>query len=238
MGRAFEYRKARKFKRWNQMSKVFSKIGKEIAIAVKESGPSPETNSKLRALIANARAANMPKDNVDRAIKKAASKDSEDYKELVYEGKGPHGIAIIVECTTDNPNRTVASVRSYFTRSGGQLLTTGALDFLFDQKSVFRIKAAGVSVEDLELELIDYGADEVFAEEDNVVIYGGFADFKAIQDFLESKAIEIVSAEFERLPVESKALNAEQQADVDKLLEKFEDDEDVSNVYHNMAYAD
>lgn len=220
------------------MSKVFSKIGKEIAIAVKESGPSPETNSKLRALIANARAANMPKDNVDRAIKKAASKDSEDYKELVYEGKGPHGIAIVVECTTDNPNRTVASVRSYFTRSGGQLLTTGALDFLFDQKSVFRIKAGGLSVEDLELELIDYGADEVFAEEDNVVIYGGFADFKAIQDYLESKAIEIVSAEFERLPVESKTLNAEQQADVEKLLEKFEDDEDVSNVYHNMAFSE
>lgn len=238
MGRAFEYRKARKFKRWNQMSKVFSKIGKEIAIAVKESGPSPEGNSKLRALIANARAANMPKDNVDRAIKKAASKDAEDYKELVYEGYGPYGIAIVVECTTDNPNRTVASVRSYFTRSGGSLGTTGSLDFLFDRKSVFRIKPNNYSVEDLELELIDYGADEVFAEEDNVVVYGGYSDFKAIQNFFEEKGIEMVSAEFERIPVDAKALTAEQQADIEKLLEKFEDDEDVSNVYHNMAFTD
>lgn len=235
MGRAFEYRKARKLKRWGNMSRTFTRIGKEITIAAKAGGPDPSTNPRLRSLIQNAKAANMPKDTVDRAIKKATDKDSSDYKEIIYEGYGPFGIAIVVETATDNNTRTVANVRSYFTKHGGSLGTQGSLTFLFDHKSVFKIKPKeGVSLEDLELELIDYGVDEIEADEEEIVLYGEFEEFANIQKYLEGNGFEIVSAEFERIPHELKDVTAEQRVTLDKLLEKLEEDEDVQNVFHNM----
>lgn len=235
MGRAFEYRKARKLKRWGNMSRTFTRIGKEITIAAKAGGPDPSTNPRLRVLMQNAKAANMPKDTVERAIKKATDKDAGDYKEITYEGYGPFGIAIFVEAATDNNTRTVANVRSYFTKHGGSLGTQGSLTFLFDHKSVFKIKPKdGVSLEDLELELIDYGVDEIEADEDEIVLYGEFEEFANIQKYLEGNGFEIVSAEFERIPHELKDVTAEQRATLDKLLEKLEEDEDVQNVFHNM----
>ncbi|MDE6645409.1 MAG: YebC/PmpR family DNA-binding transcriptional regulator [Muribaculaceae bacterium] len=239
MGRAFEYRKARKLKRWGNMSRTFTRIGKEITIAAKAGGPDPSTNPRLRALMQNAKAANMPKDTVERAIKKATDKDASDYKEITYEGYGPHGIAIFVEAATDNNTRTVANVRSYFTRYGGNLGTQGSLTFLFDHKSVFKIKAKeGVELEDLELELIDYGVDEIEADEEELVLYGAFEEFANIQKYLETNDFEIVSAEFERIPHELKEVTAEQRVALDKLLEKLEEDEDVQNVFHNMKEDD
>ena len=235
MGRAFEYRKARKMKRWGNMSRTFTRIGKEITIAAKSGGPDPTTNPRLRALMQNAKAANMPKDTVERAIKKATDKDASDYKEITYEGYGPHCIAIFVEAATDNNTRTVANVRSYFTRYGGNLGTQGSLTFLFDHKSVFKIKSKdGISLEDLELELIDYGVDEIEADEDEIILYGAFEEFANIQKYLEGNEFEIVSAEFERIPHELKEVTAEQRVALDKLLEKLEEDEDVQNVFHNM----
>lgn len=235
MGRAFEYRKARKMKRWGNMARVFTKLGKEISIAVKAGGPDPVSNPRLRALMQNAKAENMPKENVERAIKKAISKDEADYKEMVYDGYAPHGIAVVVETATDNPTRTVANVRSYFNKFGGSLGTTGSLSFLFDRKSVFKIAPKeGLDLEELELELIDYGVDEIFAEENEVVLYGEFESFNKIQKHLEENSFEIISAEFERIPNDTKELNEEEQAQVMKLIEKIEDDEDVQNVYHNM----
>ncbi|MDE5688704.1 MAG: YebC/PmpR family DNA-binding transcriptional regulator, partial [Paramuribaculum sp.] len=199
MGRAFEYRKARKLKRWGNMSRTFTRIGKEITIAAKAGGPDPDTNPRLRVLMQNAKAANMPKDTVERAIKKATDKESGDYKEIVYEGYGPFGIAIVVEAATDNNTRTVANVRSYFNRYGGSLGTQGSLAFMFDHKSVFKIKPKeGVDLDELELELIDYGVDELDAEEEEINIYGAFEEFANIQKYLEDNGYEIISAEFER----------------------------------------
>ena len=245
MGRAFEYRKARKLKRWGNMSKTFTRIGKEITIAVKASGPDPANNPRLRALLQNARAENMPKDTVERAIKKATDKDAKDYKELTYEGYGPHGIAIFVEAATDNNTRTVANVRSYFTKHGGSLGTQGSLSFMFDHKSVFKIKPKeGVSLEDLELELIDYGVDELEdivddeTGDEQVVLYGAFEEYSNIQKYLEENGFEIISSEFERIPTDLKEVTAEQRVTLEKLLEKFEDDEDVQNVFHNMKEED
>lgn len=236
MGRAFEYRKARKMKRWGNMARVFTKLGKEISIAVKASGPDPEANPRLRVLMQNAKTANMPKDNVERAIKKAVSKDFADYKDMVYEGYGPYGIAILVETQTDNTTRTVANVRSALNRHGGSLGTSGSLSFIFDRKSVFKvIPKEGVDIEEFELEIIDFGADEIEMDENEIVIYGQPEDFSRIQNYLEENQYEIVSAEFERFPNETKDLDPEQRAAVDKLIEKLEDDEDVSNVYHNMS---
>lgn len=235
MGRAFEYRKARKLKRWGNMAKTFTKIGKEIAMCVKTGGPDPVANSRLRVLIQNAKAANMPKENVERAIKRATSKDQEDYKEVVYEGYGPHGIAVLVETATDNPTRTVANVRSYFNKYGGSLGTSGSVSFMFEHNCIFKIKAKeGVDLEELELEMIDFGVSEVFSEDDNIIIYGNFESFGPIQKYLEEKDFEIVSAEFERVPNDSKELDAEQTANVEKLIEKLEEDDDVTNVFHNM----
>lgn len=235
MGRAFEYRKATKMKRWSNMAKTFTKLGKEITISVKSGGPDPNGNPRLRVLIQNAKAANMPKENVERAIKKATSKDVEDYKEMVYEGYGPNGIAIVIETATDNPTRTVANVRSYLTRHGGSLGTSGSLSFLFDHKSVFKIsKKEGLDIEELELELIDFGADEIAEDENEVVIYAEFESFAKIQKYLEEAGLEILSAEFERIPNDLKELNEEQRAQVYKLLDKLEEDEDVQNVFHNM----
>lgn len=217
------------------MSKAFSKISKEIIMAIRASGPSPEANSRLRALLQNARAVNMPKDNIERAIKKATNKDEADIKEIVYEGYGPHGIAVVVETATDNSNRTVAAVRSAFTRAGGTLGTSGSLDFLFDRKCVFRIPSAGQYIEELELEIIDAGGDEIFEDEENqIVIYGSYKDYGNIQQFLEEKGIAIISSDFERIPTDTKELTEEQQADIDKMLEKLEEDDDVQAVFHNM----
>ena len=239
MGRAFEYRKARKLKRWGNMSRTFTKIGKEITIAVKAGGPDPQANSRLRALMANAKAANMPKDTVDRAIKKATDKDASDYKEIVYEGYGPFGIAIVVETATDNNTRTVANVRSYFNKFGGNLGTSGSLSFMFEHKCVFHIKPKdGVSLEDLELELIDYGVDELDQDEDDIVIYGAFVENSNIQKYLEDNGFEITSSEFVRIPNDTKEVTAEQRETLEKLLEKFEDDDDVQNVFHNMKEDD
>ncbi len=244
MGRAFEYRKARKLKRWGNMSRTFTRIGKEITIAAKAGGPDPDSNPRLRALMQNAKAANMPKDTVERAIKKATDKDAGDYKEITYEGYGPHGIAIFVEAATDNNTRTVANVRSYFTKFGGSLGTQGSLSFLFDHKSVFKIKPkADVSLEDLELELIDYGVDELVDDVDDddneiIVLYGGFEDYSSIQNYLESNGFEIVSSEFVRIPNDIKEVSAEQRDAINRLLEKIEEDEDVQNVFHNMKESD
>lgn len=236
MGRAFEYRKASKLKRWGNMARVFTKLGKQITIAVREGGAEPDTNPRLRVLIQQARKENMPKETIDRAIKKATSKDEADYKEMVYEGYGPNGIAVVVETATDNPTRTVANIRSYFNRYGGSLGTTGSLQFLFDHKCVFKIAPKqGVSIDDLELELIDFGVDELVHDEDAIVLYGEFQSYANIQNYLEANGFEIFSAEFERIPNDLKELTEEQKVLVVKLLDKIEDDEDVQNVFHNMA---
>jgi len=228
-------------KRWGTMARTFTKLGKEIVMAVKSGGPDPTSNSRLRVLIQNAKAANMPKENVERAIKKATTKEQEDYKEIAYEGYGPHGIAIIIETATDNPTRTVANVRSYFNKCNGSLGTSGSVSFMFEHKCHFKVKGKeSVDLEELELEMIDFGADEIFAdtEEGNVEIYGEFETFGNIQKYLEQNEFEIVSAEFERIPTDTKELNAEQVADIEKLLAKFEEDDDVTNVFHNMKEAE
>ncbi|MDD4800963.1 MAG: YebC/PmpR family DNA-binding transcriptional regulator, partial [Proteiniphilum sp.] len=213
MGRAFEYRKARKLKRWGNMARVFTKLGKEITIATKSGGPDPDTNPRLRVLIQQAKKENMPKENVERAIKKATEKDASDYKEMIYEGYGPFGIAIVVETATDNPTRTVANVRSYFNKHGGSLGTTGSLEFLFDHKCVFKIaEKEGISLEELELELIDYGVDEVEVDEEEIILYGDFKSYADIQSYLEENGFEIHSAEFERFPNDTKELSDEQRA--------------------------
>ena len=235
MGRAFEYRKASKLKRWGNMARTFTKLGKEIAIAVKAAGPDPAGNTRLRVLIQNAKAANMPKDNVERAIKKATDKDTANYKEVLFEGYAPHGIALLIETATDNNNRTVANVRSYFNKHNGSLGTSGSLEFLFDHKCVFKVSPKdGVSLEDLELELIDYGVDEVEEDEGDIILYGEFKSYSEIQSYLEENGFEIHSAEFERIPHDTKSLDDDQRAQIEKLLEKFEDDDDVQNVFHNM----
>ena len=236
MGRAFEYRKARKLKRWGNMARVFTKLGKEITIAAKAGGGDPDTNPRLRALMATAKKENMPKENVERAIKKALSKEYTDYKEMNYEGYGPHGIEIFVETATDNTTRKVANIRSYFNKLGGSLGTTGSLEFLFEHKCVFHVaKKDGVNLDDLELELIDYGVDEVGEEDNEWVLYGEFAQNSQIQKYLEENGYEITSSEFVRIPNDTKTLTEEQMATVNKLIEKIEEDEDVQNVFHNMA---
>ena len=238
MGRAFEFRKARKMKRWSAMSKAFTRIGKDIVMAVKEGGPDPASNSRLRAVIQNAKAVNMPKDNVERAIKKASDKSQGDYKEVIFEGYAPHGIAVLVETATDNNTRTVANVRSYFNKCEGSLGTSGSVVFMFDHTCNFRINAEGLDPEEIELEFIDYGAEEVFADEDGILIYAPFESFGAIQSALEEKDIEILSSGFERIPQVTKALTPEQAVDVEKLLEKLDDDDDVQNVYHTMEESE
>lgn len=241
MGRAFEFRKERKLKRWGNMSKVFTRLGKEITMAAKSGGPDPDGNPRLRTLIATARSENMPKDNIERAIKKAVEKDQSDYKEIVYEGYGPHGIAFLIETATDNPTRTVANVRSYFNKFNGSLGTSGSVEFMFEHKCVFKVKAKEeIDIEELEFELIDYGADEVFADEENIVIYGPFESFGNIQKYIESNSnLELLSGGFERIPtVELKTLPADQKAELEKLIERFENDDDVQNVYHTMSIAE
>ena len=237
MGRAYEYRKARMYKSWGSMSKTFTRISKEIIMCVKSGGPDPANNSRLRVLMQNARAANMPKDTVMGSIKKAAGKDQADIKEFVYEGYAPHGIAVLVETASDNHTRTVANVRSYFNRTGGALGTSGSVGFLFEHKCIFKVKGKpGQDLEELELSMIDEGAQEIFAEEENIIISGEFEDFGAIQKYLEDNGFEIISAEFERIATQTKELTPEQAAEVEKTLVRFEDDDDVTNVFHNMVY--
>lgn len=237
MGRAFEYRKATKLKRWGNMARVFTKLGKQITIAAREGGADPDGNPRLRMLMQQAKKENMPKDNVERAIKKAFSKEESGYKEINYEGYGPHGIAIFVETATDNNMRTVANVRSYFTRSGGSLGTSGCLQFLFDHKCVFNVcPKEGMDLDEMELELIDYGVEEIGTDDDgNIIIEGDFQANSSIQKYLEDNGFDINSAEFVRIPNDVKTLTPEQRESVQKLLDKLEEDEDVQNVFHNMA---
>jgi YebC/PmpR family DNA-binding regulatory protein len=236
MGRAFEFRKERKFKRWGNMSRIFTRLGKELAIAAKEGGPDPDNNPRLRAIIQTARTENMPKENIERAIKRATEKDHSDYKEVVYEGYGPHGVAFIIETATDNPTRTVANIRSYFSKHGGSLGTSGSVEFMFEHKCVFKVKGTHeINLEELELELIDVGGEEVFAEEGCVVIYGTFESYGTIQKFIEEHKFELISGGFERIPTgELKELPPEHKVEIEKLTEKFEEDDDVQNVYTNM----
>jgi YebC/PmpR family DNA-binding regulatory protein len=234
MGRAFEFRKARKMKRWSAMSKAFTRIGKDIVMAVKDGGPDPDSNSRLRAVIQNAKSVNMPKDNIERAIKRASDKSLGDFKEVLFEGYAPHGIAILVETATDNNTRTVANIRSYFNKCDGSLGTSGSVVFMFDHTCNFRIQKSDLDIEELELELIDFGVEEVFEDEDGILIYAPFESFGAIQKYLEENSLEILSSGFERIPQVTKKLTDEQAADVEKLLEKIEEDDDVQNVYHTM----
>ena len=249
MGRAFEFRKERKLKRWGHMARTFTKLGKEITIAVKQGGPDVTGNPRLRALMAEARSEQMPKENIERAIKKATESKQGDFKEIIYEGFGPFGIAYLVEAATDNNTRTVANVRSYFNKCGGSLGTSGSVAFMFDHKCVFRIKESeGLDIEELELELIDYGAEEVFEEtvvdkDDNeskeVVIYGDYASYGAIQKYIEENGYELISGGFEQIPnVELKEVTAEQRSTLEKLIGLLEDDEDVTNVYTTMKPAE
>ena len=233
MGRAFEFRKARKMKRWSAMAKTFTRIGKDIVMAVKEGGASPETNSKLRAVIQNAKAANMPKDNIERAIKRASDKSTGDFKEIIFEGYGPYGIAIIVETASDNNNRTVANIRSYFNKYGGNLGTAGSVEFMFDRVCSFKINTE-IDLEELELNLIDFGVEEVLKEEEYVIVYSSFENYGQIQRELENQGIKIISSEFERIPKQFKNLDDEKKEEVNTLIENIEEDDDVQNVFHNM----
>ncbi len=250
MGRAFEFRKERKFKRWGHMAKIFTKLGKEITVAVKQGGADVVGNPRLRALIAEARSENMPKENIERAIKRAQEKDQGDFKEVIYEGYGPHGIAYLVETATDNTTRTVANVRSYFTKCGGTLATSGSVSFMFDHQCVFRIKEdpeKPIDLEELELEMIDFGAEEIFSEEvekengemaKEIVIYGAFESYGQIQKYIEDNNYELISGDFEWLPnVDLKEVTPEQRETLDKLTDMLEDDEDVTNVYSTLRPA-
>ncbi|HSZ25240.1 MAG TPA: YebC/PmpR family DNA-binding transcriptional regulator [Cytophagaceae bacterium] len=234
MGRAYELRKGRRAKRFDKLSKAFTRLGKEIVMAVKQAGPNIDTNARLRTAVTNAKGVNMPKDRIEAAIKRASAKDESDYEEVIYEGYGPYGIAIVVECATDNPTRTVGVVRSFFTRSGGTLGKTGSLDFLFDRKGVFKILGTGLDMEELELELIDSGAEEISQDGEEIYIYTKFVDFGTMQKALEQKEITVISAESERIPNTTTELTPEQQEEIYTLIEKFEEDDDVQAVFHNM----
>ena len=238
MGRAFEFRKARKMKRWSNMSKTFTRIGREIIIAVKESGPDASSNSRLRAIIQNAKAVNMPKENIERAIKKASEKSSENFKEVLLEGYAPNGIAILVEAATDNNNRTVANIRSYFNKCDGRLATSGSVDFLFDHLCFFQIKDEGIDIEELELELIDFGVIELNKSENEISITARFEDFGSIQKELERRKLEISSSEFEREAKINKSLPEDERLKVERLINMIDEDEDVQNVYHDMRTDD
>ena len=234
MGRAFEFRKARKMKRWSNMAKTFTRIGREIIIAVKDSGPDPSTNSKLRAIIQNAKAANMPKDNIDRAIKNASEKNTEDFKEILLEGYAPYGIAILVEAATNNNNRTVANIRSYFNKCDGSLATSGSVDFLFNHLCFFQIRDEGLDVEELELDLIDFGVTDLSKSENEISITAKFENFGSLQKELERRNFNITSSEFEREAITLKDLSEDEMIKVEKLVNMIDEDDDVQNVYHNL----
>jgi YebC/PmpR family DNA-binding regulatory protein len=234
MGRAFEFRRARKEKRWANMARMFTRLGREISIAVKSGGPDPETNPRLRAAIQNAKAANMPKDNVENAIKKAAGKDAADLAEVNFEGYAPHGVAVWVETATDNNTRTVANIRSYFNKAGGSLGTSGSLEFIFERKGVFVIPNEGVNMDDLEMLLIDNGAEDIQAGDTEVTVYTSFTDFAPMQKALEQHGVKVETAELRRIPNNTVKLTDEQAEDVIKLIDRIEEDDDVQNVFHNM----
>lgn len=235
MGRAFEYRKAAKFARWDKMAKAFTRAGKEIVMAVKAGGSSPDTNANLRRAIQNAKAAQMPKDRIEAAIKRASNKDDKGFSEVVYEAMGPHATAIVIETATDNPTRTVANLRTILNKNGGSMGTQGMHDFIFERKGVFKISAENVNVEELEFELIDAGLDSLETEENQLILYAKFADFGAMQKALEDKQIEVISAELQRIPSIGKELNEEQTDDVLELIDKLEQDDDVQTVFHNLS---
>ena len=236
MGRAFEFRKARKLKRWSTMAKTFTRIGKDIAVSVKEGGTNPESNSRLRAIIQNAKAANMPKENILRAIKNASEKNTENYKEITLEGYGPHGVAVMIDCTTDNNNRTVGNIRSYFNKADGNLGVNGSVEFIFTRYCLFKIKNNNIDLDNLELELIDYGLEEIIMDESSneILIYGNYDSFGLIQTEIEKRNIDIISSDFERIPNNYKNLDYNQKNDLEKFLEICENDDDVQKVYHNI----
>jgi len=240
MGRAFEFRKARKMKRWSVMSKAFARIGKDISIAVKEGGSDPATNSRLRQVIQNSKAANMPKNNVERAIKKASCSDAANYVEMSLEGYAPEGIAVFVDCTTDNNNRTVANVRSYFSKCEGNLGTNGSLEFIFDRKGVFTIEPNQITMdlEELEMKLIDGGLEELEVDKEAITVYCDFSDFSNMQKCLEGLEIEIQNSELQRIPNNTKTISAEDSKLVLKLLDKLEENDDVQQVFHNMELTE
>ena len=235
MGRAFEYRKATKMARWDKMAKQFTRAGREIVMAVRQGGPEPEYNPTLRRAIQNAKSVSMPKDRIEAAIKRASSKDEKDYTEIVYEGMGPHGVAIVIETATDNPTRTVANVRAIFNKNGGTLGTSGMHDFLFSRKGVFKFKAEGLDKDELELELIDSGLESLEEEDGIIIAYSSFQDFGSLQKGLEDKGIEVISAELQRIPTIHKELSDADTDDVLEFVDKLEQDDDVQNVYHNLA---
>lgn len=234
MGRAFEFRKGRKMKRWDQMSKAFTKYGKEISMAVKAGGPDPTLNARLRVVIQNAKGVNMPKDRIESAIKRASDKSEKDFEEIVYEGYGPKGVGIVVESATDNPNRTVANIRSYFSRGGGELGKTGSLEFMFERLGLFTVSAEGQDADELELDLIDFGLQEIEKDEAEIIITTSFTDFGRMQKALEERSIVIINAELQRIPTSYVDVTAEERAAIEKMLEKIEEDEDIQNVFHNM----
>ena len=240
MGRAFEYRKASKMARWDKMAKTFSKIGKDIALAVKAGGSDPEANPALRRCIQNAKGANMPKDNVERAIKKASGADAENYEEITYEGYGQGGVAFFVECTTNNPTRTVANVRAIFNKFDGSLGKNGELAFIFDRKGIFTIDKAQIKSDwdDFEMEMIDGGAEEIDQDDTEVLITTAFEDFGAMSHKLDELKIEVKSAELQRIPNNAKGMTEDQFKANMKMLERFEEDDDVQNVFHNMEFTD
>jgi len=238
MGRAFEFRKERKFKRWAGMAKTFTRIGREIALAVKAGGPNADYNPRLRLAIQNARSANMPKANVENAIKRASSKDAENYQEVVYEGYGPHGVAVLVETATDNPTRTVANLRMHFDRCGGALGVSGSVSYMFNRKGVFKVKAEGHPWDALELELIDAGLEELRREDEDMVLYTDFKDFGAMQSALESRGMETSSAQLEWIPTMHKKLEDSEVDQMIKLIDRLEEDDDVLNVFHTMDMSE
>lgn len=236
MGRAFEYRRAAKEARWDKMSKLFPKLSKAITIAVKEGGAEPEMNAKLRTAIQNAKAQNMPKDNIDNAIKRASGSDAADYTEITYEGKGPHGVLVFVECATDNTTRTVANVKSYFNKAGGGIAPNGSLEFMFSRKAVFEFeKPEGMDLEELELELIDAGLEEIVANQEMVYLYADYTNFGTLSKALEEKEIDIKKANLQRIPTSPVEFDDEQMEEIEKMLDKIEDDDDVQAVFTNIA---
>jgi len=238
MGRAFEFRKERKMKRWGKMAKAFTRIGKDIVMAVKAGGGDPSSNSRLRVVIQNAKGINMPKDRIEAAIKRATSKDEKNFEEVVYEAYGPHGVAVLIETSTDNINRTVANVRAVLTRNSGSLGTQGMLNFVFERKGVFRIKADGLNIADLELELIDYGAEELEEDEGEIIVYTSFTDFGGMQKALEEKGLNVISSDLERFPLTFMDISPEQEEEITKLVDKLEEDEDINMVYTNYKVVD
>ncbi|MCR9172462.1 MAG: YebC/PmpR family DNA-binding transcriptional regulator [bacterium] len=236
MGRAFEYRRAAKEKRWDKMSKLFPKLGKAITMAAKEGGPDPDMNATLRTAIKNAKAQNMPKDNIEAAIKRATAKDAEAYAEMVYEGKGPHGVLVIVECATDNPARTVANVKSYFNKAGGGVVPNGSLEIMFNRKAVFEFeKTEEMDFEMMELELIDAGLEEIEVDEDTVYVYGDYTAFGSLSEALENMEIDVKKSNLQRIPVAPTEFTDEQFAEIEKMLDKIEDDDDIQQVFTNIA---